>query len=77
MLQMGAEIRVSIADVDSFRYSAGIGLLVCQSIVGAAQKPIFLPRTKSMDTDSKIRMDSHGLCKVRVFRKNSATSSAM
>ena len=46
LVQIGAEIRVSIADVDLDRYSPSIGLLVRLFVVEAGWKPFFPPRTK-------------------------------
>ena len=56
LAKMGAEIRVSVADVDTIPYSARIGLPVRQYIMEAgevAQKPIQRPRTKSTETNSQ------------------------
>ena len=47
------------------------------SIVEAAQKLIFPTRTKKQRHGLKIRMDLHGVHKVRVSRKSLATSSSL
>ena len=56
------------------RYLASIGLLVRLFIIEAARKPIFPPWTKKHGHNKlKIRMDSHGLYKVRLVQKSLAT----
>ena len=46
-MQIGIEIRVSIANADSDSLSASIGLLVRLSVVEAGRKPILPPQTEN------------------------------